>query len=286
MRCPSWTACPVIILGLLWQSANAVETRVIYGADDRQDYYQVSEETWKTRANSTVALIRTANITIQGPTANIKTVSYGAGMGLCKNEPFYEQETAAFCSGFLVAPDTIVTAGHCIRNQSSCDSTKFVFGFRLNALAGQPRAVDADMVFGCKSLVHSVANPSGEDFAIIKLDREVTHTPPLPFRTQGTIGAGEGLTVIGHPAGLPLKVAGGGAVRAVKAEHLVTNLDTYGGNSGSAVFNSVTGELEGILVRGEMDFIYKDGCRISNVCDAAGCRGEDVTLFERVRLHL
>ncbi|WP_420540401.1 S46 family peptidase (plasmid) [Paenibacillus polymyxa] len=31
----------------------------------------------------------------------------------------------------------------------------------------------------------------------------------------------------------------------------VANLDTYGGNSGSPVFNSDTHEVEGILVRGE-----------------------------------
>lgn len=286
MRCPSWTTAPVIFFGLLLGSANAVETKVIYGADDRQDYFQVSEDAWKLRADSTVALIRAANVTLQDGVANIKTVSYGAGMGLCKSEPFFEQETAAFCSGFLVAPDTIVTAGHCVRNQSSCDATKFVFGFRLAATAAQPRSVPADMVFSCRELVHSVANPTGEDFAIVRLDRAVTHTPPLPFRTQGAIGEGEGLTVIGHPAGLPLKMAAGANVRKLNAEFLVANLDTYGGNSGSAVFNSVTGELEGVLVRGEMDFVYKDGCRVSNVCDAAGCRGEDVTLFERVRLHL
>jgi hypothetical protein len=31
-----------------------------------------------------------------------------------------------------------------------------------------------------------------------------------------------------------------------------------------------------------MDFIYTNGCRVSNRCADTGCRGEDVTLFERV----
>jgi len=38
-------------------------------------------------------------------------------------------------------------------------------------------------------------------------------------------------------------------------------------------------EVEGILVRGENDYIYdtKQGCYKSNVCPMNGCRGEDVT---------
>ena len=93
---------------------------------------------------------------------------------------------------------------------------------------------------------------------------------------------GEALTVIGYPSGLPLKVASGGRVRTVKSEYYVTNLDTYGGNSGSAVFNSTSGEVEGILVRGENDFVSQNGCVVSNRCTFEGCRGEDVTKISEV----
>ncbi len=287
MRRQQWIAGLVIFYGLLSAHASAypINPSVIYGDDDRQDYFQV-DETWKTKADSTVALIRASSLDVQGGRTNIKTLPYGTGMGLCLTEPFYEQETAAFCSGFLVAPDVVVTAGHCIRNQQNCDATKFVFGFKLDVAGALPRSVDNDKVFSCRQLVFSVANPSGEDFAIAKLDRIVTHVAPLSFRTQGTPAPGDGMKVIGHPAGLPLKVAGGAAVRSVAGEFLVANLDTFGGNSGSAVFNAQTGDVEGVLVRGEMDFIYKNGCRVSNRCDASACRGEDVTLFERVRAHL
>jgi hypothetical protein len=72
-------------------------------------------------------------------------------------------------------------------------------------------------------------------------------------------------------------VAGGASVRRHDNGFFIANLDTYGGNSGSAVFNEKTGEVEGILVRGETDFIYKGSCRVSNVCTDTGCRGEDVT---------
>lgn len=275
----------ILIPSILVQQVFAGRPSVIYGEDDRIDYYQADSGT-KGLAEGTVALIRTSGLEPDGDWTRIKTVSYGQGLGLCPDEPFFSQETAAFCSGFLVAPDTIVTAGHCVRGQDSCNSTKFVFGFRMESEGFQPRRVLSDDVYGCKTLVHSVADLGGEDFAVVKLDRRVTHIPPLVLRREGKVQTGTSLKVIGHPAGLPLKIASGASVRRLEPHYLVANLDTYGGNSGSAVFNSVTGQIEGILVRGEMDFTYRDGCRASNRCPDGGCRGEDVTLIERVLPYL
>lgn len=274
----------VCMMGLHAHQAFAARTSVIYGEDNRVDYYAAS--IFQPLAASTVALMRASTLTEQGGITQINTVPYGSGMGLCPDEPFYHQETAAFCSGFLVAPDLIVTAGHCVRTEQACQNTRFVFGFRLDTPQSRPRSVPAEQVFACKQLIHSVADSAGEDFAVVRIDRPVSHVAPLEYRTAGKIAVGESLTVAGHPAGLPLKVAGGASVRALMSQYLIANLDTYGGNSGSAVFNSVTGKVEGILVRGEMDYTYANGCRTSNKCADGGCRGEDVTLFERVLPYL
>ena len=56
----------------------------------------------------------------------------------------------------------------------------------------------------------------------------------------------------------------------------VANLDTYGGNSGSPVFNSDTHEVEGILVRGEADFVQQGNCQVSLFARLQGA-GEDCT---------
>jgi len=268
--------------------AQSSRPRVIYGEDNRLDLYQVVDPYLRQQVAATVALIRSSRLTLtdDGLHYAIQTVEYGRGNGLCLNEPFYEQETAAFCSGSLVGPDLILTAGHCIRTQENCDNTRFVFGFGIDDPLRFPRTTSAAKVFSCKELLFSVAEPVGEDFALVRLDRPVPGVTPLSLRASGHAEVGTELYVIGHPAGLPVKVAGGAGVRAVRDKFLVANLDTYGGNSGSAVFNALDGVIEGVLVRGELDYVLRDGCRQSNRCPDTGCRGEDVTLAERVSARL
>ncbi|MDD1422885.1 proprotein convertase P-domain-containing protein, partial [Dolichospermum sp. ST_sed1] len=65
---------------------------------------------------------------------------------------------------------------------------------------------------------------------------------------------------------LPTKIANDAQV--INNEELFyfeTNTDSYSGNSGSAVFNATTGEVEGLLVRGVDDFYSPEGreCKIS-----------------------
>ena len=94
--------------------------------------------------------------------------------------------------------------------------------------------------------------------------------------------------VIGHPSGLPTKVAEGASVRSVDTAFFTANLDTYGGNSGSAVFNSLSGEVEGILVRGETDYVFDNerSCHSSYHCGDDECSGEDVVKISEVLKHL
>lgn len=265
-----------------------LQPHVVYGRDDRLDLYQLADSPWRHIANATVALIRSSKIAPRpGFEFEIKATNFGEAYNLCSDEPFREQGTAAFCSGFLVRPDVVVTAGHCIRTPSDCDNTYMVFGFGLNSPTDVPNRLPSAQVYKCNSILHTqVENISGIDFAVVRLDRPVTGVEPLSLRQSGTAQPGEELVVIGHPAGLPTKFAAGGTVRRVEGGFLVASLDTYGGNSGSAVLNGATREVEGILVRGEMDFKFRDSCRISNICEQNGCRGEDVTRIEFPRAIL
>ena len=271
---------PVLSFAQASKPQGPIRPDVIYGADDRLEVWQSPSGALKAMAASTVGLFQGYGVTIEGPVAKLSVQSYGSSYGLCQDEPFRDQSSGAFCSGSLVAPDVIMTAGHCIRSESACKTTKFVFGFAITQQGGgTPTQVPATEVYSCAKLIGREEVGTGADWALVKLDRPVAGHSPLKVNRSGPPAVGTPLVVIGHPAGLPTKIAGGAKVREHKNGYFTANLDTYGGNSGSAVFNAQTGQIEGILVRGENDFVYDsaNSCRRSNVCTDEGCRGEDVT---------
>ena len=258
-------------------TTDPLNANVIYGTDGRLDYYQTTD-LLRRLADSTVALVKTNQLISQSGAVAVSGKNYGQEMMLCSTEKFKEQNTAAFCSGSLVAPDTIITAGHCITNQSDCNETSFVFGFAIKSAGVLPSQVASTEVYRCKSIVKQVLTSAAADFAVIKLDRAVTNHQPLSIRRSGEVQVNDPLVVIGHPSGLPTKITTGGIVRSIaNSDYFVANTDTYGGNSGSAVFNANTGLIEGILVRGEQDFTPRGNCYVSNVCQDNSCRGEDIT---------
>jgi hypothetical protein len=112
----------------------------------------------------------------------------------------------------------------------------------------------------------------------VRLDRPVVGRTPVRLRGSGKVKSDERVFVIGHPCGLPQKLARGARVRNnTHAAYFVANLDTYGGNSGSPVFNGGSYQLEGILVRGQKDFVKAGSCYVSLVYPTTGSGGEDVT---------
>jgi subtilisin-like proprotein convertase family protein len=257
--------------------------RLIYGDDDRHDLYDTSSVLYKKLADSTVALLESSSLSALSSTSfNFPTGTYGRQQLLCTTEPFYDQPAGAFCSGSLVGPNLILTAGHCIKDVADCADVRFVFGYAVKQAGKYPLNTPNSEVYSCKRIVSRKLEATGVDYALIETDRPVVGHEVLKLQRSRVAAVGDALTVIGHPSGLPTKVASGGKVRKVVGSHLVTNLDTYGGNSGSGVFNSETGEIVGILVRGDTDFVQKGSCYVSNRCPADGCRGEDVTRIDQV----
>ncbi|MBT4760559.1 MAG: trypsin-like serine protease [Bdellovibrionaceae bacterium] len=264
------------------QKNTKVEAKVVYGDDNRIDLYEVTKQKHLELADSTVALINPLDVEEKASYYKLNIIPYGKGNGLCKSEPFYSQSTLAFCSGFFVGKNRIVTAGHCIQTQFDCDNTKLVFGFGVKKKGVVPDRVAKSEVYSCKKLIKHNLNATGSDYSVIELDRDVEGHKALRLRRSGTLAANDELLVIGHPVGLPTKVAEDAHVRRLENGYFVANLDTYGGNSGSAVFNAKTFEVEGILVRGETDYTFSGNCRKSKKCKNSGCRGEDATLIAEV----
>ncbi len=283
---------------------------VIYGEDHRADLYQVTDNSLIRLADSTVGFVKNSNMeTLPSGQIRLKTKSYAKEYQLCTDEPFYDQKTAAFCSGSLVGPALILTAGHCIDDLYDCQHSSVVFGFAMKGPGQLQDVLDAREVYKCKEIVGRVLQGGAEDWAVIRLDRKVEgHTPLEINREQGStepLTVGTELVMIGHPAGLPEKIAGGASVRSLKTGFFIANTDSYGGNSGSPVFNARTHKIEGILVRGETDYIAQNieglltqtsstitseddedfepaaRCYRSYRCTDTGCRGEDVTFVQK-----
>lgn len=267
-----------------------IEPKVIYGDDDRRDLFDPGlDPRLVALGRSTAVLIKKENLSTDTAAVdffNLRAATLESTMNVCANEPFHDQPSAGFCSGFLVGADLLVTAGHCITNQTDCEGTAFGFGYWYENATGNPKRLAKKDVFSCKSIVGRFQDPMGTnklDFAVIKLDRPAVGRRPLPIRRTGSLAVGENLTVMGYPSGIPLKIAGGAAARSIDNEvYFTANLDTYGGNSGSAVVNTISGEVEGILVRGERDYVAQGDCLVSNHCTNDGCRGEDVTKIANV----
>jgi V8-like Glu-specific endopeptidase len=255
----------------------------IYGVDDRKDYYEFVNDLERSLAESVAALFQAERVTSNGDgTSKLFTLPLSRSVGVCGGERFSEQPTGAFCTGFLVAEDVIATAGHCI-NESNVGTVRFVFGYRMIAENTTQLTIPDQDIYSGKEMIGWMLNAgSGEDWALVRLDRPVPDRTVLALRTSGRIADNAPVFVMGHPSGLPLKFADGSNVRDNTAlTYFIANLDTYGGNSGSPVFGA-DGVVEGILVRGGTDYVSNGNCVVSLVCPTTGCRGEDCTRITEI----
>lgn len=254
-----------------------VKPWVVYGEDNRKDIYQVTDQGLLEVAQATMAMVDVNRLKPRGQDFfDLDVGKFHVDFNLCHEEAFHDQPTIANCSGFLVGEDLVATAGHCMTDYE-CADYRFVFGFAEAASGVIPTKIESENVYSCQKILAREMTDR-QDYALIKLDRPVRGRKPLRMALQ-PVQEGDELAVIGHPSGLPTKIADGARVRNQTTSHFVANTDTYGGNSGSAVINSRTLEVLGILVRGENDFIFDSsrGCNRSYKCASDDCRGEDAT---------
>jgi MYXO-CTERM domain-containing protein len=233
-----------------------VTAPVVYGADDRFEVFDHPDPELRSIAEqSIVALIPSFRVSrdLDG-TYRLFTESLGQLRGLCPDEQFGTQPTAASCSGVLIDDDLVLTAGHCIEQQTPCGFYTYVFNYHL-ADADQPAIIRDEDVYSCARVVAQQRSFSDftPDFALVQLDRPVEGAhAPATVRPATALGESEQLTMIGFGSGLPAKIDSGGAVadpRAERLDYFVANVDAFQGHSGSATFDSQN-RLAGILVAG------------------------------------
>lgn len=281
-------------------------TKVIYGEDDRVEPYTVTDTKLLEVSKAVAAMIPATLISMKSNPPARATTRWGRGTptpptprtdvtisaptlserNICASERFSNQITAANCSGFLVAEDILVTAGHCIENQSDCDSNRWVFGYEVTQ-DGKLANITANDVYECKEIIGRALNGDDDkmnDFAVLRLKKKVTGRVPMKVNLSGKPVVADEVIVLGHPTGLPQKIAGGAEVKKLGSNFFFANLDTYGGNSGSAVVNARTYEVEGILVRGQRDYVrpQNSSCAVSNVLSNSTEDAEEVSFIGQV----
>lgn len=204
------------------------------------------------------------------------------GAPLCADQRFAEQLAPGFCTGFLIDDQTLLTTAHCIPDADACANTRFVFGYQMNA-GGAASALDAENIYACESLEVIVQDQSAAeqvpwvDYAVVRLDRP-TGLPGLTLADIEVAFERE-LASLGHPSGLPMKIATGAWVLETDADkpYFVASLDVFAGSSGSPVIDMQTHTVAGILMGGDEDYVLtEEGCYAVKVCDIEGndCTGE------------
>jgi V8-like Glu-specific endopeptidase len=231
--------------------------------DTRQDVYQLTGQNARD-ADSVVALFPAAQVRDRGDgTSELLTVKYGAFYHLCPSERFWQQPSGSFCSGVLVAPDVIATAGHCIIGED-ITTIRFVFGYWMsNATTAETVRNNSEIYHGVEVIAWHL-DDSASDWALVRLDRPVGEHRIARIRESGTIRKGQAVHAIGYPLGLPSKFVRGTVKSDKHAAFFTSDIPTYPGNSGSPVFNSSSHQLEGILTRGKGGKPVKQGdCFVS-----------------------
>ena len=240
----------------------------VYHEDDRREVHMISSPNKSEIASAVAGMVHISNLQFDTPTMDQVTITgqilsdkilEDFGLPACGNVKFWDQTTsAAQGTAFLVAQDMVATAGHCVDN-INLDDWRFVFNYNKHSDHSGQVTVDKRFVVEADRIVER--GSGGNDYALVKLKTTPPGVYSLSLNLSGQVNVDDGLFTVGHPMGLPKKIADGGRVREASDSHVFEcDLDTFGGNSGSPVLLESTREVVGILVRGAADFVESNGC--------------------------
>ena len=268
---------------ILLASFSQVTLAAVFGVDDRVAVSERSAAFPLARATAVAVL---SGLYESSGQDTIKILTDDFSGYICPRERFSRDPSLSYaCTGFLIAPDLIVTAGHCMVNvgeernetETYCQAYAWLFDYYRPANGEvEINQIPSKNLYRCKQVIYAINEEKqpGRDFAIVQLERPVLDRAPLELAPQSSPLRGD-LKMIGYPLGTPAKLAKGGRVLVDDAskQQFTTTLDAFEGNSGSPVLNS-RNQVVGILVSGEpIDSFVKDEvnkCEIYNRCRENG----------------
>lgn len=236
------------------------QPKAIHGQDDRHDVATYYDAQYRELARSVAGQVEKRKLhrsLFYRDSYSFKKSSLSSAKKLCRGEAFAKQTVLPKCTAFLVSKNTIMTAGHCVDAKRACKNNVWVFDF----VAGN-KHIKKSNVYRCKKIIAQSfdKNKTEGDYAIIKLDREVSDRKPLTLGIEQEMAVGDEVIMIGHPTMLPLKITDNAKVLATQPLWISTNLDIFEGNSGSPVFDRSTGSVVGIAVRATHGYKKHGSC--------------------------
>lgn len=187
--------------------------------------------------------------------------------GVCPDDPLaseLREPTVGTCTGFIVAPDLVLTAGHCIDAVDHVGNLRVVLDYARED-GTLPRRLGKDQVFSVS--VDARSEDARHDWATLRIRGGSFPRRVAPLCRPSDICDGrEGVWSIGHPLGMSRRYLAQHRVLRRSESHVVTDLDTYVGSSGSPVFDRHVGRVLGLVVSGRPDFSRgRTGCLQTSV---------------------
>lgn len=209
----------------------------------------------------------------------LKNIPYDdEGNTICPSQRYSEQMSLnCLGTGFFIGKNLVATAAHLFGDgEKLCEKVK-IGHIRFIAGVEEPlRKVDSGVLVPKSQVFKPSSAEIGRgkckqtargDWALIGVKPAYakscgTYRPKA--LTIGTLKDSAYLYAFGHGLGLTLKFAFDARTNpysSSQADYFTGNLDMFGGNSGSPVFNAQTHELIGLLTGGEPDFKYEDSSK-------------------------
>lgn len=256
--------------------------KAIYGDFDLKDISASINYKIRKSASATALMISKHALRqeVKDSLYSIRSNKLQSKVPMCEDNFDKKELSLGNCSAFLVDKNKVLTAGHCLLHADwDCEQKAFVFDVKKEFYTDtQSQYFVKSQVYQCAKILKHVNDPdTGIDFALVELEREVTGRMPIKLSSQELMISDE-LYMIGNPLGISTKLSDNAFVRDIGDNLYVTTLDSFVGNSGSAVFSSSSHELMGLLARGEEDFIWnkEKKCNELVICKNDECRGEEV----------
>ena len=180
----------------------------------------------------------------------LKVKNYQKAFNLCDLEPFGHQPVSAgaMCTGFMVKEDVIATSAHFV-NENNVTDLRIMFGYKMLDPSTPVTKFSNDHIYRGVKILHGALdrNANGQDWVLVKLDRGVVGQP-FAVLSKDKISCEQAVYVIGHPLGLPSKLAKELYVQDNTHEsHFTANLNVYSSSIGSPVFDLHTHEVIGMV---------------------------------------